>query len=94
MTDAAIEERIFGLLAARRPGATVCPSDVARALLPEGGRWRSLMPQVRQVAHHLAQAGRLRVTRGGVPVDATAPGGPIRLGLLPARGMAADGTPR
>lgn len=94
MTDAAIEGCIAALLAARRPGATVCPSEVARTLLPEGGRWRSLMPQVRQVAQHLAQAGRLRVTRGGVPVDATAPGGPIRLGLPSGLGMAADGKRR
>jgi hypothetical protein len=94
MTDAAIEERIFGLLAARRPGATVCPSAVARALQPDGGRWRGLMPQVRQVAQQLAQAGRLRVTRGGRPVDAADPGGPIRLGLAPAHGVAADGPQR
>jgi len=39
------------------------------------------MPHVRQVAQALAQQHRLRVTRGGVLVDATAPGGPIRLGL-------------
>ena len=39
------------------------------------------MPHVRQVAQALAQQHRLRVTRGGVLVDATAPGGAIRLGL-------------
>ena len=39
------------------------------------------MPHVRQVAQALAQRHRLRVTRRGVLVDATAPGGPIRLGL-------------
>lgn len=81
MTDADIEARIFALLSARQPGATICPSEVARALAPEGGAWRDHMPQVRQVAQALAQQDRLKVTRGGVPVDATAPGGPIRLGL-------------
>lgn len=80
MTDADIEERIFALLSTRQPGATLCPSEVARALVPEGGAWRERMPQVRQVAQALAQQHLLRVTRGGVPVDATAPGGPIRLG--------------
>lgn len=94
MTDAAIERCIFALLAARRPGATVCPSEVARTLEPEGARWRGRMPQVREVAEQLAQAGRLRVTRGGVPVDATAPGGPIRLGLPTTDGVAADGPRR
>ncbi|MFN3438896.1 MAG: DUF3253 domain-containing protein [Acidovorax sp.] len=81
MTDADIEERIFALLSVRQPGATICPSEVARSLLPEGGAWREWMPQVRQVAQALAQQHRLRVTRGGAPVDAIAPGGPIRLGL-------------
>ena len=78
--QAAIEDKIFGLLAARRGGATICPSEVARALATDAGAWRALMPQVRQVAHDLAQQGRLRVTRRGVQVDATGPGGPIRLG--------------
>ncbi|MDP3228597.1 MAG: DUF3253 domain-containing protein [Acidovorax sp.] len=83
MTDADIEEQIFALLAMRQPGATLCPSEVARALVREEGAWRERMPQVRQVAQTLAQQHRLRVTRGGMPVDATAPGGPIRLGLVP-----------
>ena len=87
VTPAAIEERIFGLLAARQDGATICPSEVARALVPDGGPWRALMPQVRQVAQGLARGQRLRVTRGGVDVDATSPGGPIRLGRpAPPRG--------
>ena len=87
MTPAAIEDQIFALLAARQDGATLCPSEVARALRPDGGRWRALMPQVRQVAQGLARDQRLRVTRGGVPVDATGPGGPIRLGRpLPQSG--------
>lgn len=81
MNDTQITERIFELLATRQPGATICPSEVARSLAPEGGTWREHMPQVRQVAQALAQQHRLRVTRAGAPVDATAPGGPIRLGL-------------
>lgn len=80
VTDAAIEDSIFGLLSARQPGATICPSEVARGLAAEEAAWRALMPQVRQVAQALADAGRLRITRGGQPVSATGPGGPIRLG--------------
>lgn len=76
----AIEEKIFDLLAARKSDTTICPSEVARALAPEAEAWRALMPQVREVASALAQAGRLRVTRGGEVVEATAQGGPIRLG--------------
>ncbi len=82
MHDAStIEATIHRLLAERRPGATVCPSEVARALLPDAQDWRSAMEPVRQVAGRMADAGRLVVTRGGIPVEATAPGGPIRLGL-------------
>jgi hypothetical protein len=79
-TEAAIEDQIFGLLATRREDATICPSEVARALVSGDGRWRQLMPKVRQVAQRLAQNNRLNVTRGGVQVDATSRGGPIRLG--------------
>lgn len=85
ITDAAVEGRILAMLAARREGATVCPSEVARALVPEGASWRALMPRVREVAQHLVLAGQLCVTRGGVPVGATDGGGPIRLGRPPGR---------
>jgi hypothetical protein len=77
----AVESAIFDLLSRRTEGATVCPSEVARALAPDGENWRPLMPLVRQVAQRLVQQGRLVVTRRGVPVDdATGRGGPIRLG--------------
>lgn len=79
VTRSAIEDKIFALLATRQEGASVCPSEVARALVPDHGPWRELMPQVRQVAQALAHNQRLRVTRGGMPVDATSRGGPIRL---------------
>jgi hypothetical protein len=80
VTDSAIEDKIFELLSARKDSATICPSDVARALVVDGEKWRALMPRVRQVAQGLAERGRLRVTRGGVEVDAESRGGPIRLG--------------
>ena len=79
--DAAIEAALWSLLDRRASTATVCPSDVARAVGPsKGDDWRAAMPQVRRVAAHLAERGLLRVTRGGRDVDALAPGGPIRLG--------------
>lgn len=81
LPKAAIEDAIFGLLATRREGATICPSEVARTLAPDDRRWRELMPQVRQAAQELAENHRLDVTRRGVRVDATSRGGPIRLGL-------------
>ena len=80
-TDDAIAGSIERLLAARRAGATICPSEVARDL--HGGEdadWRPAMPEVRRVAAAMAAAGHLRVTRKGVEVEAESPGGPIRLG--------------
>jgi hypothetical protein len=85
-TAAAIEQKILDLLATRQDGATLCPSEVARALLPVGGHWRELMPQVRQVAQAMVRGHRLSVTRGGVSVDATSPGGGGSTGSSDPRG--------
>lgn len=63
-----IESKIFELLATRKNGATICPSEVARSLAFEPALWRMLMPQIRHVAQSLVRDGRLRVTRGGVLV--------------------------
>ena len=81
VTNVAIEDKIFGRLATRHEGATICPSEVARALVQDSVRWHQLMPQVRQAAQKPAQINRLDVTRRGARVDATSRGGPIRLGL-------------
>ena len=79
--DAAIEAALWSLLDRRASDATICPSEVARAVGPSDGEgWRDAMPQVRRVAARLAGCGALRVTRSGRDVDALAPGGPIRLG--------------
>ncbi|KQM80373.1 DUF3253 domain-containing protein [Xylophilus sp. Leaf220] len=90
MDKTAAENQIFALLARRKAGATICPSEVARALVAGSASWHELMPGIRQVAADLARNGRLVVTRGGVSVDAIAPGGPVRLGLpvpAPRRGL-------
>ena len=71
---------IFGLLDARAPGSTICPSEVARGLSDDEATWRGLMPAVRRVAAALAAEDRLRVTARGKDVDALAAPGPIRLG--------------
>ena len=78
--DAQIERTLFALLAARAADASICPSDVARALHDDEAAWRALMPRVRDVALRLARAQRLRITRGDTTLDPAAPGhGPIRL---------------
>lgn len=77
---AEIEATILRLVAARGPGRTVCPSEIARALAPDEAGWRALMPRVREVAARLRADGRLRVTQQGRDVDPEQAAGPIRLG--------------
>ena len=80
---AALENAIFTLLAQRQNGATICPSDAARAVYATAADWRAAMPAVRGVAAQLAAQGRLVVTQGGKIVDITTAKGPIRLRLPP-----------
>jgi hypothetical protein len=71
---------ILDLLASRRPDASICPSDVARAIDPEA--WRRRLDDVRAVARHLARRGVILLQQRGRPLDPAAPvRGPIRLRL-------------
>lgn len=70
-------EAILALLTQRAPEASICPSEAARRLDADG--WRALMPEVREAAARLADAGRLEVTQGGRVVDGRAARGPVRL---------------
>lgn len=79
MTDQKIIDTIWRLLDARSASASICPSDVARALASDETAWRALMPEIRRVAAGLAADGLLRATRGAHTVDARSAGGPIRL---------------
>jgi hypothetical protein len=79
VTDEQVRRAIDGLLAERQPGATICPSEVARALAAPD--WRHLMPQVRAVALAMANDGALAVLQGGTPLALDGVlRGPIRLG--------------
>lgn len=79
MTASPTEAAIFELLAAREPGRSICPSEAARAVDPEG--WRRLMPQVRATAVGLARAGRLEITRKDRVADPDTLKGVYRLRL-------------
>lgn len=75
---------IVALLADRRPGASICPSEAARCVAPE--RWRARLPAARRAAATLAARGIVRITQGDVAVDpadllAGRVRGPIRLRL-------------
>ena len=76
-----IETSILALTAARGPDASICPSEVARALQP--GDWRPLMTPVRQAALRLQAAGRVEILRKGRAVAAEAVRGVIRLRAAP-----------
>lgn len=78
MTDGAhLEDSILELLARRRRGLSICPSEVARALAPDD--WRPLMSAIREAADRLAARGAVEVVQRGLPVIATTARGPIRI---------------
>lgn len=78
--DERIATTIVGLLEARAEGATICPSEVARAIAPV--RWRPLMPRVRDVAAAMAAAGEVELRQRGEAISPFEPvRGPLRIAL-------------
>jgi hypothetical protein len=81
MTDHDLKQAILSQLRSRRAGATICPSEVARAVGQDD--WRALVPAVREAAATLAAEGLIEITSNG---DVLSPGpppdGPVRLRLL------------
>jgi hypothetical protein len=75
--DRALERAIDALLDQRRAGLTICPSEAARAVAPDG--WRELMPAARAAAGRLAAAGGVEVTQRGQVVDVATARGPVRI---------------
>jgi hypothetical protein len=76
-TDAALEQAILDLLDARTRSGTICPSEAARAVDPDG--WRDLMEPARQAARRLVARDLVEVVQSGHVVDASTAKGPIRL---------------
>ena len=70
-SDDDIARAIEALLATRRADASICPSEAARRLRPNG--WRALMPAVRRVAFRMARTGRLRITQGATTIAGDTP---------------------
>ena len=75
--DRALEQAILELLAGRRGGATICPSEAARRVRPED--WRPLMERTRSAARRLVAQGRVEVLQKGRVVDPSLAKGPIRI---------------
>jgi Protein of unknown function (DUF3253) len=77
-------EATLALLAARSEDATVCPSEVARAVAGAGGAWRDAMPEVHATVDQMVSDGLVRLSWKGRPLAMRA--GPYRI----ARGALAD----
>ncbi len=71
------------LLQSRKSGATICPSQAARALAEgyDENRWRALLEPARRAARRLVHQGRISIMQGGKTVDPSKFKGPIRLKL-------------
>lgn len=57
------------LLAKRAPGATVCPSEVARAI-SQGEEWRGAMPHVHDAVDRLRAEGLVTLSWQGKALSA------------------------
>ena len=79
-TDAALERAILELLAKRAGGATICPSEAARRVAPEG--WEALMEPARSAARRLVAAGKVVMTLGGKEVEPSRARGVVRVRLV------------
>lgn len=76
----ALQRAILELLAERRAGATICPSEAARAVAgDEDDGWRDLMEPARDAARRLVAEGLVEITQGGEAVDPATLRGPIRI---------------
>lgn len=81
--DARLEQTVLDLLARRKEGATICPSEVARAVAADGQEWRDLMDPVRAAVGRLVDRDEVDVTQGGEVVDLATARGPIRVRRRP-----------
>lgn len=84
--DRALEEAILALLGRRSGDGSICPSEAARSVYPEG--WEPLMERARQAARRLVTDGRVVITQRGRVVDPDRARGPIRIALSRSEGAA------
>ena len=70
-------DSVLALLADRSPEATICPSEVARAIA-SAGAWRAAMPLVHEAVDGLLNEGRVQLSWKGKPLGAR--NGPYRIG--------------
>ncbi|MFS0713285.1 DUF2256 and DUF3253 domain-containing protein [Microbacterium sp. 2P01SA-2] len=75
--DTRLSDKILELLSTRAAGATICPSEAARAV--GGEEWRELMEPARRAARRLVADGEVEITQRGAVVDPSTAKGPIRI---------------
>jgi hypothetical protein len=75
--DRALEVAIGELLDERARDASICPSEAASRVDPDG--WRELMEAARRAARRMVVAGMLEIVQHGRVVDPSRAKGPIRL---------------
>ncbi|MFC4256645.1 DUF3253 domain-containing protein [Altererythrobacter xixiisoli] len=73
-----VRETLLALLANRAAGATICPSEVARAIAP-AGEWRDAMPLVHAAVDRLLAEQAVHLSWKGQPMADRA--GPYRIAL-------------
>jgi hypothetical protein len=78
MADTAVRDVTLALLSARAPGATVCPSEVARNLAGAAGDWRARMADVHAAVDALVAERRIGLSWKGQAMATRA--GPYRIG--------------
>lgn len=87
MTTDVATGAMLAMLAARTAGATLCPSEVARAIaaeldLRDGAGWRAAMPTVHAAVDRLLDQGRIQLSWKGSKMAARS--GPYRIALTEA----------
>jgi Protein of unknown function (DUF3253)/Uncharacterized protein conserved in bacteria (DUF2256) len=75
--DRRLEAAIGELLAAKARTATICPSEAARRVDPDG--WRELMEPARRAARRLVDRGEVQIVQGGRVLNPSTAKGPIRV---------------
>ncbi|MCJ1324706.1 hypothetical protein MMC10_001368 [Thelotrema lepadinum] len=72
--EAIIEPHLSRLLTARESPKTICPSEVARALLPAELKslgaleWKDLMPVIREMLWKMRDGGEVQILQKGSPI--------------------------
>ena len=84
--DLEVERMIVRLLQDRAVGATICPSEAARAVFSEES-WRLEMQRVRKAARRLVDQGLISICQRAKVVDPSSAKGPIRLKLTSKKGF-------